>query len=75
MLAFVLRLAVRMLVLAAVLYATFFVPIGTRTLYAHITRIAATDEAHELIEAVSIKAKEAAHAVAARVSSNPQRRD
>lgn len=42
-----------MLVLAGLLYFAFFVPLGPHTLYRHVTRIAATDEATELSRAVS----------------------
>ncbi len=56
-----------MLVLAAALYGTFFVPIGSRTLYGHLRRIAATSEAHELFGAVSGVAHDAGKAVASRV--------
>ena len=37
-----------MLVLAGVLYAAFFVPLGRFTLYGHFARVAGTDEAQEL---------------------------
>lgn len=45
---FLVRAGVRLVVLAALLYALFFVPLGKRTLYEHFTRIAATPEAKEL---------------------------
>jgi hypothetical protein len=64
---FLLRAAVRMLVLAAVLYGTFFIPIGPRTLYGHLSRIASTQEAHELFGAVSTAAKDAGKVVASKV--------
>jgi hypothetical protein len=48
-----LRSAFNMLLLAAVLYGAFFVPIGNRTLYAHLARIVSTQEAQELFGAVS----------------------
>ena len=48
MIAFFLRAAVKMLVLSAVLYGTFFLPIGRYTLYGHMSRIAGTSEAKEL---------------------------
>jgi hypothetical protein len=67
MIGFFLRAAVRMLVLAGVLYGTFFVPIGPRTLYGHLTRIAGTQEAHELFGAVSTVAKDASKVVVHRV--------
>ena len=53
MLGFFARTALRMLALAGVLYATFFVPLGPRTLYGHMSRIAATSEAHELFAALA----------------------
>ena len=53
MLRALLRLTVQMFALSALLYCAFFVPLGERTLYAHLTRIAATDEARELLGAVA----------------------
>lgn len=53
MLRALLRLTVQMLALAALLYFVFFVPVGERTLYAHLARIASTDEAQELLGAVA----------------------
>jgi hypothetical protein len=44
--------AIRMLLLAALIYATFFVPIGEHTLYKHAVRIGGTPEAQELWSAV-----------------------
>jgi len=46
------RLAVQMLVLSAMLYGAFFVPIGRHTLYRHAVRICGTAEARELGDAV-----------------------
>lgn len=43
----------QMLTLSAALYCAFFVPLGERTLYAHLSRIAATDEAKELLGAMA----------------------
>jgi hypothetical protein len=60
-----LRLTMQMLALAALLYFAFFVPVGERTLYAHLSRIASTDEAQELLGAVAALV---AHAKAALVS-------
>lgn len=48
MISFLVKTAVSMLVLSALLYATFFVPLGRHTLYVHLARIAETDEAQEL---------------------------
>lgn len=48
-----LRLAFQMLFLAVAVYGVFFVPIGERTLYAHLARIASTSEAQELLGAMS----------------------
>ena len=69
MIGFALRAGFRMLALAGALYVTFFVPIGPRTLYGHMARIAKTQEAHELYEAVSDTAKQAADALRDRVKS------
>jgi hypothetical protein len=48
----VIRWALKMLVafvgLCCVLYVFFLVPLGERTLYQHVRRIAATDEAEDL---------------------------
>jgi hypothetical protein len=70
MLGFVLRTGFRMLALAGVLYVTFFVPIGPRTLYGHMTRIAATAEAHDLGGALLDKAKSATEAVASKLKTS-----
>lgn len=48
MIGFLLKSALAMLVFAAVLYGTFFVPFGRHTLYGHLSRVAATEEAQEL---------------------------
>jgi hypothetical protein len=53
MLRFMLKAAFSMLALAGFLYATFFVPLGQHTLYAHLARIAGTQEARELGAGVS----------------------
>lgn len=42
------RLAAKLLMWAAALYVFFFVPLGERTLYQHLERIAATPAAQEL---------------------------
>ena len=67
MLGFFARTALRMLALAGLLYVTFFVPLGPHTLYGHLSRIAATDEAHELFSAVAVRLHDASHAVARHV--------
>jgi hypothetical protein len=67
MIAFLARTSVRMLLFAAFLYGTFFIPLGPRTLYGHLSRIAGTAEAHELFGAVSGAAHDASRAVVARV--------
>jgi hypothetical protein len=69
MIGFLVRAALRMLMLAGVLYVTFFVPLGPRTLYGHMARISATPEAHELVAAVSTQAKETARAFASRIGA------
>jgi hypothetical protein len=56
-----------MLSLAAMVYCCFFVPIGQRTLYAHISRIAATREARELGSAVSELVADAKAALSSRL--------
>lgn len=58
MIGFFVRTAVKALVLAAALYVFFFVPLGSRTLYDHLARIAATPEAKELGTDVSNLAEE-----------------
>jgi hypothetical protein len=67
MLGFFVRTGMRMLMLAGVLYATFFVPLGPYTLYGHMNRIAATAEAHDLFAAVTTRIESATAAVSARV--------
>jgi hypothetical protein len=67
MLGFFARTALRMLALAGVLYATFFVPLGPRTLYGHMSRIAATSEAHELFAAVGAELSHATQALRAKL--------
>lgn len=62
-----LRLTVQMLTLSALLYCAFFVPIGDRTLYAHLSRIAATDEAKELLGAVATLVANAKDALVSRL--------
>jgi hypothetical protein len=44
--------ALRMLMLAGLIYVTFFVPVGEHTLYKHAVRIGGTPEAQELWSAV-----------------------
>ena len=53
MLRFMVKAAFSMLAFAGFLYATFFVPLGQHTLYAHLKRIAGTEEARELGAGVS----------------------
>ncbi len=67
MIAFFLRTAVKMLVLSAVLYGTFFVPLGRYTLYGHLSRIAGTNEAQELRGEVSGALEEATEGVGEQV--------
>lgn len=43
-----LKTALKLCLLAAALYVVFFVPLGERTLYEHLSRIASTEEAREL---------------------------
>ena len=45
---FLLRSAAWLVVLSAIGYFAVFVPIGSRTLWEHVTRIASTEEAQEL---------------------------
>jgi hypothetical protein len=47
-LSFLFNAALRMLMLAALIYVTFFVPVGEHTLYKHAVRISDTPEAQEL---------------------------
>jgi hypothetical protein len=68
MIGFMVRTGVRMLSLAALLYFTFFVPLGPHTLYGHLSRIAATPEAGELSTAVSSVAEQAYDALSERVA-------
>ena len=67
MIAFFLRAAVKMLVLSAVLYGTFFVPLGRYTLYGHLSRIAGTSEAQELGGEVSTALEDAKSGVTEQV--------
>lgn len=50
---FLFNTALRMLTLAAMVYVTFFVPLGEHTLYRHAVRIGGTAEAQELWGAVA----------------------
>ena len=72
MIGFMVRTGVRMLTLAGVLYFSFFVQLGSRTLYGHLSRIAATEEAGELTSAVSTAAKRIYTAVSERVVPDGQ---
>ena len=67
MLRALLRLTLQMLALAALLYFVFFVPVGERTLYAHLSRIASTDEAQELLGAVATLVASAKAALVSRL--------
>jgi hypothetical protein len=67
MIRMLLRSAFNMLVLAAALYCAFFVPIGHRTLYAHLARIVSTREAQELFGAVSGLVTDAKVAISSRL--------
>jgi hypothetical protein len=61
MIRFLFRLSFQLLVLSALLYLTFFVPVANRTIFEHMKRIAATKEAKELgngLESAAIQAKE-----------------
>jgi hypothetical protein len=46
------RASVRSLIVVALLYVTFFVPVGPFTLFGHASRIASTREAHEFVDAI-----------------------
>jgi len=56
-----------LLVLGVLVYATFFVPLGQRTLYQHVTRIAGTDEARDLGREVGEATHRAGEAIAQQV--------
>jgi hypothetical protein len=61
MIGFLLRLSLKFLILSALLYVTFFVPVANRPLFEHIRRIAATKEAKELgsgLEVIIARAKD-----------------
>jgi hypothetical protein len=61
MVRFLFRSSLRLLVLSALLYLTFFVPVANRTVFEHVRRIAATKEAKELgngLESAAIQAKD-----------------
>lgn len=53
MLSFLVKGSLHCLLLAAMLYGIFFLPLGERSLYEHGARIAATDPAQELGSEVS----------------------
>lgn len=63
MLSFLFNTALRMLLLAAAIYVTFFVPIGEHTLYKHAVRIGGTAEAQELWGSVKTACSGATQAV------------
>jgi hypothetical protein len=71
MLGFLLRGALRMLALAGALYFAFFVSLGERTLYGHLSRIATTAEAKELGTALSASARKMMDTVRSTVSGLP----
>jgi hypothetical protein len=52
MLGFLFRTSVKLVVLSVILYATFFIPVGERTLWEHLRRISNTREARELTSEV-----------------------
>jgi hypothetical protein len=61
MIGFLIRTSIKLLLLSALLYVTFFVQVGERTVYDHARRIARTREAAELfsgIDDAASKAKE-----------------
>ena len=68
MIGFMIRTGVRMLALAGFLYFAFFVRIGPHTLYGHAARIASTDEAGDLKDAVSGAVEQAYAALSQRVA-------
>lgn len=70
MLGFLVSAALRMLLLAGLIYATFFVPIGDHTLYRHVARIAATPEAQELSDSVVDVADHARASLSERLSEH-----
>ena len=59
MIGFLIKTSVKFLVLSALLYATFFVPVGERTVYEHLKRISRSDEAGELISGLGSAADKA----------------
>jgi hypothetical protein len=67
MIGFLLRATVKMVLLSAVLYGTFFLPLGRYTLYGHLSRIADTSEAQELTGEVSGVLKDATSGVSDQV--------
>ena len=75
MLRFLFNAALRMLLMAALVYGTFFVPIGEHTLYRHAVRIGGTAEAQELwsavVEAGSRAKERLATALASRAAAQP----
>jgi hypothetical protein len=61
MIGFLFRLSVKLFVLSALLYITFFVPVANRTVFEHLKRIAATKEAKELgsgLESAALRVKD-----------------
>ena len=66
---FLFNAALRMLMLAALIYATFFVPVGEHTLYKHAVRISGTPEAQELWGSVVAVGAGAAHHLTEAISN------
>ena len=71
MIGFAVKVVVGGVVSAGMLYTLFFVPLGRRTLFEHLSRIAATDEARELGEGVETTADELTTDVRERVVGDP----
>jgi len=66
---FLFNAALRMLMLAAMIYVTFFVPVGAHTLYKHAVRISGTPEAQELWSSVAAVGTEAAQHLTSAISN------
>jgi len=75
MLSFLLKASAQCLLLAATLYGIFFLPVGERTLYEHVARIAATDPAQELGSEVGGALSRAGDAVRGRLDDTELRGD
>jgi hypothetical protein len=70
MIRFAVKLVVGGVFGGALLYGLFFVPFGRRTLYEHLGRIAATEEAKELGADVEAKASRLSEGVRARLAAD-----